>query len=231
MEGTTWDNLGRLHFLWRLQQEEPLKRPRYWFGSKLSLMYFIYCRLHGWHFLGKQIDFPDLMNFFCLETVRQSNNCNPMVVIKLGCLILFLSHEISHQRFCLKSADEINCKKPFQRGITETRGCTPVGKRWEVNGATLQCSCQENPMDGGAWRATVHGVAMSRTWLCEFTFTFPFHALEKEMATHSSVLAWRIPGTGEPGGRPSMGSHNFRHDWSDLAAVSSSKGKEWHLSI
>ena len=163
--------------------------------------------------------------------MKQSNNCNPMAVIKLGYLILFLSHEISHQRFCLKLADEINCKKPFQRGITETRGCTPVGKRSEVNGATLQCSCQENPMDGGAWRATVHGVAMSRSWLCEFTFTFPFHALEKEMATHSSVLAWRNPGTGEPGGRPSMGSHNFRHDWSDLAAVSSSKGKEWHLSI
>ena len=64
MEGTTWDNLGRFHILWRLQQEEPLKRPTYWFGSKLSLMYFIYFRLHGWHVLGKQIDFPDLMKFF-----------------------------------------------------------------------------------------------------------------------------------------------------------------------
>ena len=74
-------------------------------------------------------------------------------------------------------------------------------------------------MDGGAWWATVHGVAKSWTRLSDFTFTFPFHALEKEMATHSSVLAWRIPGTGEPGGLPSMGSHRLGHDWSDLAAV------------
>ena len=81
-------------------------------------------------------------------------------------------------------------------------------------------------MDGKVWWATVHGVALSWTRLSDFTFTFPFHALEKEMATHSSVLAWRIPGTGEPGGLPSMGSHNVGHDWSDLAAVSSSRGKE-----
>ena len=60
--------------------------------------------------------------------------------------------------------------------------------------------CLENPMDGGAWWAAVHGVAKSQTQLIDFTFTFHFHALEKEMATHSSVLAWRIPGTGEPGG-------------------------------
>ena len=67
-------------------------------------------------------------------------------------------------------------------------------------------------MDGGAWRATVHGVATSRTQLSGFTFTFHFHALEKEMATHSSVLGWRIPGTGEPGGLLSMGSHRVGHD-------------------
>jgi len=74
-------------------------------------------------------------------------------------------------------------------------------------------------MDGGAWWAAVHGVEKSRTRLSEFTFTFHFHALEKEMATHSSVLAWRIPGTGEPGELPSMGSHRVGHDRSDLAAV------------
>ena len=74
-------------------------------------------------------------------------------------------------------------------------------------------------MDGGAWWATVHGVAEGRTWLSDFTFTFHFHALEKEMATHSSVLAWRIPGTAEPDGLPSMGSHRVGHDWSDLAAA------------
>ena len=89
----------------------------------------------------------------------------------------------------------------------------------EGNGTPLQYSCLENPMDGGAWWAAVHGVAKSQTWLSDFTFTFHFHALEKEMATHSSILAWRIPGTGEPGGLPSMGSHRVGHDWSDLAAA------------
>ena len=75
----------------------------------------------------------------------------------------------------------------------------------EGNGTPLQYSCLENPMDGGAWKAAVHGVTKSRTQLSDFTFTFHFHALEKEMATHSSVLAWRIPGTGEPGGLTSLG--------------------------
>ena len=89
----------------------------------------------------------------------------------------------------------------------------------EGNGTPLLYSCLENPMDGGAWWATVHGVAKSQTRLSDFTFTFHFHALENEMATHSSVLAWRIPGTGEPGGLPSMGSHRVGHNWSDLAAA------------
>ena len=89
----------------------------------------------------------------------------------------------------------------------------------EGDGTPLQYPCLENPMDGGAWWATVHGVTKSRTWLSEFTFTFYFHALEKEMATHSSFLAWRIPGMVEPGGLPSMGSHRVGHDWSDLAAA------------
>ena len=75
------------------------------------------------------------------------------------------------------------------------------------NGNPLQYSCLENPMDGGAWQAAVHGVAQSQTRLSDFTFTFHFHALEKEMATHSSVLAWRIPGTGVPRGLPSLVSH------------------------
>ena len=73
-------------------------------------------------------------------------------------------------------------------------------------------SCLENPMDGGAWWATVHGVTKSQTQLSNFTLTFHFHALEKEMATHSSVLAWRIPGMVEPGGLPSMGLHRVGHD-------------------
>ena len=82
----------------------------------------------------------------------------------------------------------------------------------EGKGTQLQYSCLENPMDGGAWKAAVHGVAEGRTRLSEFTFTFHFHSLEKEMATHSSVLAWRIPGTGEPVGLLSMGSHRVGHD-------------------
>ena len=83
-------------------------------------------------------------------------------------------------------------------------------------------------MDGGAWWAAVHGVAKSRTRLSNFTLTFHFPALEEKMATHSSVLAWRIPGMGEPGGLPSMGSHRVGHDWSDLAAVvAAAVGRGW----
>ena len=82
----------------------------------------------------------------------------------------------------------------------------------EGDGTPLQYFCLENPMDGGAWQPVVHGVAKSRTQLSDFTFTFHFPALEKEMATHSSVLAWRIPGMGEPGELPSMGSHRVGHD-------------------
>ena len=89
----------------------------------------------------------------------------------------------------------------------------------EGDGTPLQHSCLENPMDGGAWWAAVHGVAKSQTRLSDFTFTFHFHALEKEMATHSSILAWRIPGMGEPVGLPSMGSHRVGHDRSDAAAA------------
>ena len=89
----------------------------------------------------------------------------------------------------------------------------------EGNGNLLQSSCLENPRGGGAWWAAVHGVARSRTRLGDFTFTFHFHALKKEMATHSNDLAWKIPGMGEPGGLPSMGLHRVGHDWSDLAAA------------
>ena len=82
----------------------------------------------------------------------------------------------------------------------------------EGNSNPFQYSCLGNPVDRGAWKAAVHVVAEGQTQLSGFTFTFHFHALEKEMATHSSVLAWRIPGTGEPGGLLSMGSHKVRHD-------------------
>ena len=103
----------------------------------------------------------------------------------------------------------------------------------EGNGTPLLYSCLENPINGGAWWA---GVAKSRTRLSDFTFTLHFHALEKEMATHSSVLAWRIPGTGKPGGLLSMGSHRVGHDWRDLAAAAGVMGtvkiwsSQWHRS-
>ena len=87
-------------------------------------------------------------------------------------------------------------------------------------------------MDGGAWWAVVHGVTEGRTRLSDFAFTFHFHALEKEMATHSSVLAWRIPGTEEHGGLLSMGSHRVGHDWSDLAAAATmQQAVFWALGI
>ena len=86
----------------------------------------------------------------------------------------------------------------------------------EGNGNPVQCSCLESPRDGGDWWAAIYGVAQSWTQLRDFTFTFHFPALEKEMATHCSVLAWRVPGTGAPDGLPSMGSHRVRQDWSDL---------------
>ena len=97
--------------------------------------------------------------------------------------------------------------------------CGFMSKNREGHGTPFQYSCLEHPMDGGAWWAAVHRVAKCRTQLSDFTFTFHFHALEKEMAPHSSVLACRIPGTGEPGGLPCMGSHRVGHDWSDLAAA------------
>ena len=99
--------------------------------------------------------------------------------------------------------------------------------RGEGNGAPLQHSCLENPMDRGAWWAVVHGVAKSRTRLSDFTFTFHFHALEKEMATHSGTLAWRIPWTEEPGRLPSMGSYRVGHDRSDLAAAAAAEIALW----
>ena len=87
------------------------------------------------------------------------------------------------------------------------------------------------PRDGGAWWAAVHGVTKSWTWLSDVSFTFHSHSLEKEMATHSSVLAWRIPGMAEPVGLPSMGSHRVGHDWSDLAAAAAASVSKDSLKV
>ena len=101
-----------------------------------------------------------------------------------------------------------------------SKSCSDLACKWhsqdlnpgQLSALLLPDGIEENPMDRGAWWAAVHGVVKSQTRLSDFTFTFHFHALEKEMATHSSVLAWRIPGTGEPGGLSSMGSHRLGHD-------------------
>ena len=116
----------------------------------------------------------------------------------------------------------------FQIWVSVFYGYMPRSDR-EGNGTPLQYSCLEDPMDRGAWWAALHGVSKSRTQLSDFPFTFHFHALEKEMATHSSLLAWRSPGTGEPGGLPSMGSHRVGHDWSDLAAAAAAQ--KWNCWI
>ena len=125
--------------------------------------------------------------------------------------------------------EQLNILEVIKPGKLQSMGSWRIGHNWatslsllcigEGNGNPLQGSCLKNPRDRGAWWAAVHGVAKSQTWLSHFTFTFHFHALEKEMATHSSVLAWRLPGTAEPGGLPSMGSHRVGHNWSDLAAA------------
>ena len=133
----------------------------------------------------------------------------PMYLLS-GCNSVLL--RIQFKPFKIRLYGERKKKKTF-------KFYTPRAKDGEDNGTPLQYSCRENPMGRGAWWAAVHGVEKSWTWLSDFTFTFHFHTLEKEMAAHSSILAWRIPGTVEPGGLPSMGSHRIRHDWSDLAAA------------
>ena len=132
-------------------------------------------------------------------------NCN-LKLVKMANIMLYILSQFLKNLIMQYTPKSLNCTLYMDKFI-------------EGNGTPLQYSCLENPMDGGAWWATAHGVAKSRTRLRDFTFTFHLHALEKEMATHSSVLAWRIPGTGEPSGLPSMGSHRVGHNWSDLAAA------------
>ena len=139
--------------------------------------------------------------------------------------------EISHMvlcgaQLCSTLCDPMDCSPPgssvhgtFQARMLEWVANCDSTLHSASLGTPLQHSCLENPMDGGAWWAAVHGIAEGRTRLSDFTFTFHLHALEKEMATHSSVPAWRTPGTGEPGALPSMGLYRVGHDWSDLAVA------------
>ena len=110
------------------------------------------------------------------------------------------------------SSQEASSKEYFHPATEDKFLSHPRAISGEDNVTPLQYSCLENPMDRGAWWAADHGIAKRRTQLSDITFTFHFPALEKEMATHSSVLAWRIPGTVEPGGLPSVGSHRVGHD-------------------
>ena len=182
----------------------------------------IKCRSHYY------VKINNTVYFILIDWAAVAHSISQIWVLLIG------SAFVTHLRESITSTSPDSCSqgrmiKPGRGGryicINCARSVSPIHKALlktlcgEGNGTPLQYSCLENPMDGGAWWAAVHGVARSRTRLSDFTFTFHFYALEKEMATHSSVLAWRIPGTGEPGGLPSMGSHRVKHDWSDLAAA------------
>ena len=146
-----------------------------------------------------------------------------------GGLLSLGSHRVGHDWSDLAAAAAVFSCSVVSDSL-RPRGLCPLDSRFwglfrgpsgsgEGNGNPLQYSCLESPLDGGVGGLQSIGSQKSRTRLSDFTFTFRFYALEKEMETHSSVLAWRIPGTEEPGGLPSMGSHSVVHDWSDLAAA------------
>ena len=144
------------------------------------------------------------------------------MLLWIGCLLLLFSHSVVPSSLQHQGLQHAGLPCPlleFAQTLVHWVNDAIQPFHGEGNGNPLQYSCLENPMDGGAWWAAVHGVARSLTRLIDFALFFHFHALEKEMATHSSVLAWRIPGMGKPGGLPSMGSHRVGHDWSDLAAA------------
>ena len=139
-----------------------------------------------------------------LKSLLQHHSSKPSILERSAFFIVQHSHPYMTTRKTIALT-----RKTFVDKVMSLLFNTLVG---EGNGTLLQYSCLENPMDGGAWKAAVHGVAEGWTRLSDFTFNFHFHALEKEMATHSSVLAWRIPGMGEPGGLLSMRLHRVGHD-------------------
>ena len=123
---------------------------------------------------------------------------------------IFSNCQNIHIHLLIHEVTEFTVVRPT--GSHQTYSADPHSIRGEGNGTPLQYSCLETPMDRGAWQAAVHGVAKSQKRLSDFTFTFHFYTLEKEMATYSNVFAWRIPGTGEPGGLPTLASHRVGHD-------------------
>ena len=189
-----------------------------------------------WHFISQLLTFPlnvaIVFPSLVVYMATTSDTCQIWIKGKIEALACKLLSFVSIAFMSVLSAQitlkltKKNSKTSFiQEAFTEapmyikkktkkdSRVCTLLTSNdGEGNSTPLQYSCLENRMDGGAWQAAVHGAAKSRTRLSDFTFTFHFHALEKEMATHSSVLAWRIPGTGQPGGLLSMGSHRVGHD-------------------
>ena len=158
-------------------------------------------------YLGDFVGDRRLLLCFFLQKIQQNLGLQLSPVV-YGLQQLVCSREIGSE----KRGDHVYVTK-FQNPapLFSLKQLHCIEEHEEGNGTPLQYSCLANPMDGGAWWATVHGVAKSQTQLSDFTFTLHFHELEKEMATHSSVIAWRIQGTGEPGGLLSMGSHRVGH--------------------
>ena len=185
-----------------------------------TLCYPMDCSMPGFpvlHYLPRVCSNPYPLSLLCHPTISSS-------VIPFSCLQSFpASGSFPVSQLFTSDSQNISALASASVLPKNIQGWFPLGLTGLIsklgNGTPPQYSCLENPMDGGAWWAAIHGVAKSRTRLSDFTFTFHFHALEKEMAAHSSILAWRIPGMGEPGGLLSMGSHRVGHDWSDLAAV------------
>ena len=160
----------------------------------------------------------------CLETVLQawSVGCLWVETIGVFCLAYTLCHIFKTASQFLKDWSLFLLLAAAAKSLQSCPTlCDPIdgSPPGSPVPGILQARTLENSMDRGNWQATVHGITKSRIWLRNFTFTFHCHALEKEMVTHSSVLALRIPGTGEPGGLPSMGSHRVGYDWSYLAAA------------
>ena len=165
--------------------------------------------------LGKTLEIP--------FNARRSNQ-SILKEISPGCSLEGLMQKLKLQYFghLMRRVDSV--EKTLMLGGIGGRKRRGQQRMWWLDGITdlMDVSLSELwelVMDREAWCAANHGVTKSWTWLSDFTFTFHFHALEKEMATHASVLAWRIPGIGEPGGLPSMGTHRVGYDWSDLAAA------------